>query len=64
MHEQERWMESLRQREADLLALLETVPESNSSVIAFKAALERHREAVGAFTTSLSNDCKVSRPHA
>lgn len=65
-HEQEeRWLESMRQHEADLIASLEAAPGTNganSSVGVFKKALERHREAVLAFTTALLNNWKVCKP--
>ncbi|CDJ36313.1 ribophorin I, putative [Eimeria mitis] len=56
--QEKRWKESMHQHAEDILALLETVPEASSSVIAFKKALEKHREAVQALTTALPSDCK------
>ncbi|CDJ54174.1 ribophorin I, putative [Eimeria brunetti] len=58
-HEEEkRWTESMRQHEVDIVALLRTVPDASSSVIAFKKALARYQEAVQAYITALPNDCR------
>ncbi|CDI75522.1 ribophorin I, putative [Eimeria praecox] len=62
--QEERYMGSLRQHEADLLAFLDTVPEASSSFVAFKKALERHREALQAFTTALLGASKEKAEEA